>query len=333
MFDVAPARSSSFMETVLLPTRDPEDANAPRWLHRRRRRDGGDSRRRMSRRHFLQRAARALAGVSLAGGAYGFGEAKWCRVHVEDVPVRRLPGAFEGLKVAFFADTHYGPGVPLAYLRGVVSLVNGLGAEVILLGGDYVQRYWQWLAPDASDIVRRGLGVFSELRAPRGVFAVLGNHDNFSGQRGEILGALAAAGVRTLENTGVWLERGGARLRVCGVGDISTGSPDPATALGDAGAGETAVVLTHNPDLVEEMFDPRIGLVLCGHTHGGQVVIPGLDWAPVVPSRFDQKYLHGLRRAPSGAPVFITRGVGTILPPVRVNCPPEVALLTLRGEG
>ena len=161
---------------------------------------------------------------------------------------------------------------------------------------------------------------------------MLGNHDNFSGQRGEILGALGAAGVRPLDNTGFWLTRGSERLRVCGLGDISTGDPNPTAALGDAGPGDTALAVTHNPDLVEEMLDPRFGLVLCGHTHGGQVVIPGLDYAPVVPSRFDQKYLHGLRRGPSGVPVFITRGVGTILPPVRINCPPEVALLTLRRE-
>lgn len=287
----------------------------------------------MSRRRFLRRFTRTLAGIILAGSAYGLGEAKWCRLHAQDVPVRRLPAAFDGLRVAFLADTHYGPGVPLAYLRGVVERVNGLGADLVLLGGDYIQRYWQWIAPDAAAIVRRGVGVFSGLRAPLGVFAVLGNHDNFSGQRGEILGALAGAGVRPLENTGIWLERGGERLRVCGIGDISTGDPNPTAALGDAGAGETAVVVTHNPDLMEELFDPRVGLVLCGHTHGGQVVIPGLDYAPVVPSRFDQKYLHGLRWGPSGAPVFITRGVGTILPPVRINCPPEVALLTLRREG
>ena len=287
----------------------------------------------MSRRRFLGRMFRTLLGVGFAGSAYGLGEAKWCRVNAQDVPVRRLPPAFDGLRVAFLADTHYGPFVPLAYLRGVVAKVNDLHPDLILLGGDYVQRYWQWLAPDASDIIRRGLGVFAGLRAPLGVFAVLGNHDNFSGQRGEILGALAAAGVRAIENAGVWLERAGQRLRVCGIGDISTGSPDPTTALGDAGPGETTLVVTHNPDMVEELPDPRVGLVLCGHTHGGQIVVPGLDWAPIVPSRFDQKYLHGLRRGPSGVPVFITRGVGTILPPVRVNCPPEVALLTLRGEG
>ena len=317
------------METVLLPTRDPDEEDAPRWLQRRRRRPR-PKQTLVSRRRFLGRFGRALAGLGLAGSAYGVGEAKWCRVNAQAVPVRRLPAAFDGLRVAFLADTHYGPGVPLAYLRGVMDMVNGLDADVILLGGDYVQRYWQWVAPDASAIVQRGLGVFAALRAPAGVFAVLGNHDNSSGQRGEILAALDAAGVRALENAGVWLERGGQRLRVCGLGDISTGGPDPGVALGDAGAGETAVAVTHNPDLVEELFDPRLGLVLCGHTHGGQVVIPGLDYAPIVPSRFDQQYLHGLRWGPAGVPVFITRGVGTILPPVRVNCPPEVALLTLR---
>ena len=87
-------------------------------------------------------------------------------------------------------------------------------------------------------------------------------------------------------------------------------------------------MLTHNPDFVEQIRDPRVDLVLSGHTHGGQVVFPFVG-APVTSSRYGQKYVQGLRQGPS-ARVFVTRGVGTTGLPMRFGCPPEVVLITLR---
>jgi len=87
------------------------------------------------------------------------------------------------------------------------------------------------------------------------------------------------------------------------------------------------VLLSHNPDVAENLRDPRVGLMLSGHTHGGQVYLPGYG-APIVPSAFGQKYLQGLVRGPA-CPVYISRGVGTVSPPVRLFCRPEIVLLTL----
>ena len=87
------------------------------------------------------------------------------------------------------------------------------------------------------------------------------------------------------------------------------------------------ILLSHNPDFAETMRDRRVGLVLSGHTHGGQIVVPGWG-APIVPSLYGQKYLHGLVQGPASQ-VFITRGVGTISPPVRFLCRPEIVLITL----
>ena len=140
--------------------------------------------------------------------------------------------------------------------------------------------------------------------------------------------ALAENGLTELTNTGVWLERGGSRLRLCGVDDWATGRPDLRRALGDTRLGDACLLLSHNPDFVEHIRDPRVDLVLSGHTHGGQVVLP-LIGAPVTASRYGQKYVHGLVQGPS-ARVYVSRGVGTIGPPVRFGCPPEVTLLTLR---
>ena len=175
-----------------------------------------------------------------------------------------------------------------------------------------------------------GVAVLSQLRAPLGRFAVLGNHDHAVAPA-LTRRALADHGLTELTNTGVWLERGGARLRFCGVDDCRTGRPRLPPALGDMTVDDAAVVLTHNPDYVERIRDPRVDLVLSGHTHGGQVVFPFVG-ALVTASRYGQKYVQGLQQGPS-ARVFVTRGVGSIVLPVRFGCPPEVALITLRQRG
>ena len=114
------------------------------------------------------------------------------------------------------------------------------------------------------------------------------------------------------------------------MGDLWTDTPDIGAALGDATDRDASIVLSHNPDVAETLRDPRVGLMLSGHTHGGQVVIPFYG-APRVPSAYGQKYLHGLVRGPA-CDVFVSRGVGTISPPVRLFCRPEVVLLTLTGR-
>ena len=288
------------------------------------------------RRQFLQTFARRVALPALAagagGGAYMAWEAKRPVVTRVETTLRDLPAAFDGLRVAFLSDTHHGPFVPLAYLEDVVDLTNAQRPDLVLLGGDYVQRRraaFVHLGRDHRRYIAPGIGVFADLCAPLGRFAVLGNHD-YRTDPVRTRRALRDAGFTDLTNAGVWLERpGGARLRVAGVDDCRTGRPRLRQALGDLRAGEACLLFTHNPDYVERVRDARVDLVLSGHTHGGQVVLPFVG-APVVPSRYGQKYLAGLVQGPR-ARVFVTRGVGTIGPPVRFRCPPEVALITLRS--
>ena len=151
-----------------------------------------------------------------------------------------------------------------------------------------------------------GVAVLAKLRAPMGRFAVLGNHD-YAVDAALTRRALADHGLTELTNAGVWLERGGARLRICGVDDSGRGHPWLTPALGDMTASDAAVVLTHNPDYVEKIHDPRVDLVLSGHTHGGQIVLPFVG-ALVTASQYGQKYVQGLRQGPSGARVRHARG-------------------------
>ena len=285
----------------------------------------------ITRRQFLARLA--LAGV-LSGGAsaaYAWREARACTVERVEVYPRRLPVPFDGVTVAFLSDTHHGPFVPVSYLEAVARMTNALRPDVVALGGDYVQRR-RPLYPQGSQRHRiaPGIAALAGLRAPLGRFAVLGNHDH---KVSAMLTrrALAENGFVELTNTGVFLERNGARLYLCGVDDLRTGKPNLRHALSQCGQDDACLLLSHNPDFVEHLRDPRVDLVLSGHTHGGQVAFPLLG-APFTASRYGQKYRAGLVQGPS-ARVYVSRGVGTIGLPIRWGAPPEITLLTLRAGG
>jgi uncharacterized protein len=278
----------------------------------------------MDRRKFLKMAGVTTMGSITAGIVYPFLEAKWCRVVRTTITIPNLPTPFRGTTIALLADVHHGPFVPLAYIRHVVSMTNALKPDIVALVGDFVYCHDIYIAP--------GIHELGKLKGTLGRFAVRGNHDNndYHGRRSfrrNSQAALAEAMLPDLSNTGVWIERGGAWLRICGVGDLWTDHQDLNAALGAATESDAVILLSHNPDYVETIRDQRVGLVLSGHTHGGQIVLPGYG-APVVPSRYGQKYLYGLVEGPC-CPVFVTRGVGTVTPPVRFLCRPEVVLITL----
>ena len=278
----------------------------------------------MDRRKFLKTIGLATLGSAAASLVYPFLEAKWCRVVRRTISLPNLAASFRGTTLALLADVHHGPFVPLAYIRHVVSLTNSLQPDIIALVGDFVHRHDHYIVPAINEL--------SKLQGALGRFAVRGNHDNrnyYGTHNFQPLScaALADAKLPDLNNRGIWIERGSARLRICGVGDLWTDHQDLKTALGDATERDAVLLLSHNPDFVETIRDRRVGLVLSGHTHGGQVVLPGYG-APVIPSRYGQKYLYGLVQGPT-CPVFVTRGVGTVTPPVRFLCRPEVVLITL----
>jgi uncharacterized protein len=271
----------------------------------------------LSRRHFLRIAAIGTCSA-LAGGSYTIVEAGWINQTDITILVPRLPNAWKGLRVAFLTDIHHGPWTSLAYVHTIVERANALKPDLILLGGDYVHRGASYIQPCIA-----ALGILS---APLGVFGVLGNHDHWHGAA-ETSEAFRDSGIHELTNSGIFLVRGEQRLRIAGVGDLWEDTQDITAALGDTKPNETAILLSHNPDYAEQISDSRVGLVLSGHTHGGQVVLPVVG-APFVPSRFGQKYLRGLVQAPH-IQVFVSRGLGTITPPVRFCCRPEINLITL----
>jgi predicted MPP superfamily phosphohydrolase len=275
----------------------------------------------MNRRLFLKATMAAVGASPVFAAGYGLFEASWVKIDRQTLALPRLPRAFEGTRVAFLTDIHHGPFTNLDYVTAVVRTTLALEPDLVLLGGDYSHRDGKYIRPCFD--------VLSALKAPLGVYGVLGNHDYWHGER-ETREAMKAARIVELTNGGEWLTRGSDRFRLAGVDDLWTGRVDVSAALGYATRDDACLLLSHNPDLAETLRDPRVGLMLSGHTHGGQVVFPTAG-APWTPSRYGQKYLRGLVQGPE-ARVYVSRGLGTSGVPVRIGSRPELNLITLTAS-
>jgi len=239
------------------------------------------------------------------------------------VPIARWPPDLGPIRIAALSDVHPGaPHVTLARVRDIVTRVNRAQPDLVVLLGDYVIHGvigGRFVEPEATAAALR------DLRAPLGVYAVLGNHDWwYDGAR--VRRALEGAGIPVLENAATEVTVNGRALWIAGVGDQMSGHDDVRRALSQVPDGAPLIVLTHNPDLFPEM-PARALLTLAGHTHGGQVNLPFFGRL-IVPSRYGSRYAAGHIRE-DGRDLFVTAGIGTSIIPVRFRVPPEVSLLTV----
>jgi len=232
--------------------------------------------------------------------------------------LRQWSSAFDGLTIAFLTDLHCSPWTPPDFLAQVIAQTNQLKPDVILLGGDYVTQN--------TNYVPAVVEVLSALKAPSGVYFVLGNHDHRAAPE-LIRNALTKIGFVDVDNSGQWLTCGDARLRIAGVGDLRRDHQDLRAALSDATEQDAVILLSHNPDYAMTLSDPRVRLVLSGHTHGGQIILPRIG-PPVTNSMYGSRLLSGLIHFGTFQ-LYVSRGIGTVGLPLRYNCPPEITLLTL----
>jgi len=285
-----------------------------------------------TRRRFLQTGLRLAAGAGVAGFAYAFAEPRWYTVTRRTITLRDLPASLDGLRLVQLTDIHHGPWLSLGYVREVVQACNALRPDLVLLTGDYVLQSPVYVRPVVEELAR--------LRPGIATLAVLGNHDWSEGvdlARREF----AAAGLPLIDNARKVLtpdrtlvDTASEGLALAGVDDLWWGKPDPRRALADLPPAMPRLLLSHNPDVAEEpnlvQSGLRVDLMICGHTHGGQVAVPGFG-TPFVPSRYGQKYAQGLVQGPT-CPVFVCRGIGVATVPLRLGVPPEIAVLELRRE-
>ncbi len=239
------------------------------------------------------------------------------------IPVPNLPQAFAGFRIVQLTDLHYGPLVPLRFIRGVIERANRIERDAIVCTGDYVH------GRNSSERVEAVWPLLEQLDAPAGVFSVLGNHDHWA-DASRSLYWLSRSG-QDLGHKITSLERGGSRIWLAGAGDLWEDHRGLDELLGEIPQADCRIVLAHNPDTADTMFSSRIDLMISGHTHGGQVRIPFVD-APVLPVE-NKTYSSGLVASPRGTSVFISRGIGWSVYPVRFNCFPEIAVLELVPAG
>ena len=288
-------------------------------------------------------AALGLSGLGL--GAYAFGIEPRFRL---DVTRYRLtpPGwpAGLGVRLAVVADIHAGePYMPPERIGEIVDRTNALGADAILLLGDYAASHrWQTRRVPA----REWATVLGGLKAPLGVHAVLGNHDWWDDRaaqargHGPVLGRveLERAGIPVYENDVVRLAKGGRGFWIAGLGDQIAffagrngkwqkfrGVDDLAGTLAKVTDRAPVILLAHEPDIFPKV-PARVALTISGHTHGGQVRLAG--YSPMVPSQFGNRYAYG-HVVEGGRNLIVSGGLGCSLLPVRFGVPPEVVLVEL----
>lgn len=315
-----------------------EDADAPEVASPNYASPAGDPSddRLLSRRGLFVMSRRA-AMVGVAGtAAYSYAsELRDVEVTRQTVSIRGLPEPLRGLRLVQLSDIHHGPWTSLEYVRRVVAMTNALNPDLVVLTGDYVHQSDVYIPPVVKEL--------AELRGKIGVVGTLGNHDWW--ENGQLTikefartpvklidnARLYVTGDRTLE-TSVGPSDERSALCVAGVGDLWEGPPEYEKALGGLPPAMPRVLLSHNPDVAEEppllQMAPRIDLMLSGHTHGGQISLPVVGTL-VTPSKYGNRYVAGMVQGKLG-PVYINRGIGTTIMPMRLGVRPEISVFELQ---
>jgi len=276
--------------------------------------DPGWSARHLTRRQLL-RALAATGASSLAGGAgYGYLFARHqVQVTRASLPVSGLPDNIVGLKIGLLTDLHYSQSVPAENIRAAVELLMHETPDLIVLGGDYITAFDTRFAEPVAEIL-------APLSAQHGVYAILGNHDD----ENIVPASLKAKKIQVLKDARTQISIRGEKLEIAGIRFWTRQPSQIAQVL--RGASAPILLLAHDPRRLVEAAELGVSLLLSGHTHGGQVVLPIVDALVTRARRFP--VLSGITQQ-DNTTMFISRGVGTVYLPIRFNCPPEAAILTL----
>lgn len=279
----------------------------------------------ITRRRFLWWTAAAGA-IALAGDGLLL-EPNRPRIVRQNFLLPRWPERLNGFTIALLSDFHYDPYFSIHPMRAAIPMVNSLRPDLIVLAGDFVsvpvigsERKGALAAEPCAHLLR-------ELTAPHGLWAIMGNHDYLTDGK-HVTSALQAENIRVLANQSEAIERDGARFWLSGVNDVLSFTADLSKTLHSVPAGEAVVLLAHEPDFADEASRFPIDLQLSGHSHGGQIRIPLLP--PLFLPEMAQKYFRGTYRI-GPLSLYTTAGLGTVSVPMRLNCPPEITLLTLHS--
>jgi len=248
---------------------------------------------------------------------YALAEANTLTTEKINITLKRLPKNLDGFRIVHLSDIHHSPFTSLEHIIRAVEIANSLKPDMFVLTGDFVSHEIEYIAPMAE--------VMGTLKSEFGTFACLGNHDHWTDAE-LVTACLRGENITVLINEGFRFTARGSSFWLCGVDDYMVGQTDLRSALRGSFPDEIKILLAHNPKILYRAARASVDLMLSGHTHGGQVKIRNEE-KRILPRR---KFASGLYRR-KNTQVYITRGIGTVVLPVRFGCPPEVSLIELHS--
>jgi hypothetical protein len=248
------------------------------------------------------------------------------RIVRKDIALRRWPARMDGFTIALLSDFHYDPYCSVHPIRSAIGMVNDLHPDLIVLTGDFVSVPFFGDPAAGASHAEPCAQLLRQMHAPHDLVAVMGNHDFFT-DPDRVTDSLRATGIKVLANQSIAIERDGGRFWLSGVDDVMGKTADLDATLRTVPADEAVVLLAHEPDYADHVSRYAVDLQLSGHSHGGQVRLPFIR--PLYLPSLARKYIWGLYKI-GGLTLYTNPGLGTVDIPVRLNCPPEITLLTLR---
>lgn len=289
--------------------------------------------RKISRRAFLHSSVIGISGIALTGCMSSMDTRNDVEIVRKTITVPNLPAAFRGKTIALLSDIHSSPFLDLDGLKNVAALLQSQNADMIVMPGDFVTSHRN----EALPLVE----AFTGLTAPLGVFGSTGNHD-FYVDADLVSAAVESAGIKMLRNDNISISIGDDKLYLMGIDDNDYGQIDDfvegrkashvEAAFANIPESAATILLCHKPYKFDQYAKTNVGLVLSGHTHGGQVVFGRIGGTVLSISSVATRFIEGLFRADeevSDSQLYVTRGIGVVGLPIRVNCPPEITMITL----
>ena len=223
----------------------------------------------------------------------------------------------KGIKITVASDFHL-KNHDTKRLKKIIKKINKTDSDLVLLLGDYVDETAEFKTLPLKEITE----ILKNIKSKNGIYAVLGNHDIWLDEN-ELTKCLKNANITVLNNANRILTINEKTLTLAGTNDYTEGKADISKALNNAK--KPIILMTHNPDIFEQFVPNSVDLTISGHTHGGQIVIPFVG-ALIVPSDYGNKYANGLI-SDNNRKIYVTKGLGTTILPVRFNCLPEIVTI------
>jgi predicted MPP superfamily phosphohydrolase len=283
----------------------------------------------LSRRQFGKIALKTGIGAGLLVAVDGFAVEPHFRLTTErvDINLQRLPQEFEGFRIVQLSDIHFGPNVGRKLVARCLDVTRELKPDLVVLTGDFVAHpFGKDHGPEGAHFAEPCADVLITFKdVPQ--LAILGNHDHWN-DANIVHHALAERGITVLRNSSTVIERSGKRLWIAGIDDAYEGKADLPVTLVKVPRDETTILLAHEPDYADYAVRFPIDFQISGHSHGGQVRLPGIG--PLILPDLGRKYHTGYYRV-GRLQLYTNTGIGVVNPPVRFFCPPEITLITLHS--